>query len=156
MYEIDDGARILRFNGTKLAESSSYHSNSVRWIEFTLYRTTGGTYVLHRVGASLIYHSSVCPLVNKYGLHEEPGYELEDDAVPCPECKPGPSDPIVYPEEFRHWTLTTADPTAVIEALYRYDEFNARYLTRVAEVLIRKAAEHDSDLDDAYRIEYIQ
>ena len=61
MFEVKDGARTLQFSGKLLGESSSYRPNSNRWIEFRLYRTQSGSYVLSRIGVSLIYHGAACP-----------------------------------------------------------------------------------------------
>jgi len=56
MYEVKDGARTLQFDGLVLGKSSSWRKGSYRWIEFELYRTESGSYVLSRIGVSLIYH----------------------------------------------------------------------------------------------------
>lgn len=154
-YEVKDGARTLRFDGQKLAHSSSYRLGSARWIEFSLFKTAGGTYILHRVGVSLVFHSSTCSLVRRYGLHEEAGASLSRGAISCSDCQPKLSDPLVFPEEDRHWTLTTENPESVVESLYKEDDSGIKYLTRVAERLLEDAVQHDADLDAAYRIVYI-
>ena len=56
MFEVKDGSRTLQFKGRLLAESSSWRRGSTRWIEFALYRTENGSYVLSRIGVSLIFH----------------------------------------------------------------------------------------------------
>lgn len=155
-YTVRDGARTLKFEGEKLAFSSSERPGSFRWIEFTLYKTEGGSYVLYRVGVSLVFHSSVCHLVKKYGLHEETPFNLVQDAAPCEECTPSHSEPLVYPEQFRYWTLVSKDADAVLDALYKSGEFGERYLTRVARQLIETAADNDVDLDRAYRVEFVE
>lgn len=53
-HQIKDGARTLTFRGRILSEISSRHASKRRWIELTLYVTTGGTYVLHGVGQSIV------------------------------------------------------------------------------------------------------
>lgn len=156
MYEVKNGARILRFEGEVLATSSSKRPGSPRWIEFSLFKTDKGSYVLSRVGVSHVYHSSVCQLVSRYGLHEASVDDLPPIAVPCEECDPDYSDPIIYPETYRHWTLVTDDPETVLEALYKPDSrSNTKYLTRVAERLLEDASRVDAAIDQAYRIEYI-
>ena len=156
MYEVKNGARILRFEGEVLATSSSKRPGSPRWIEFSLFKTDKGSYVLSRVGVSHVYHSSVCPLVGRYGLHEASVDDLPPIAVPCEECEPDYSDPIIFPETFRHWTLVTDEPETVLEALYKPDtRTNTKYLTRVAERLLEDASRVDAAIDQAYRIEYI-
>lgn len=156
MYEVKDGARTLQFSGRVLGQSTSKRFGSVRWIEFVLYKTDNGTYILSRVGVSLIYHSASCPLVEKYGLQELSVDLLRRDAVPCEECYPTMELPLVFPEKYRHWALVTEEPQAILDALYKTDEENGtRYLTRVAERLLHSASERDNDIDSVYRIEII-
>lgn len=155
MYEVRNGNRIMRFEGRHLAFSSSKRPGSSRWIEFDLYKTEGGKYVLSRVGVSHVFHSSVCPLVSRYGLHEAHSDDLTTFAVPCNECRPDSLDPVVFPESYRYWTLVAEEPEAVLEALYKPDDYGARYLTRVAERLLQEAAAQDADIDMLYRFEYI-
>ena len=154
MYEVKDGPRTLKFEGTLLGESTSWRHGSIRWIEFKLYRTVGGAYVLSRVGVSLVYHTSSCPLVDRYGLQEADVDNLSDNAIPCPECLPTLYAPVVFPEKYRTWAMVSEDAEAVLDALYKYDD-NYRYLTKVAERLLEQASERDSALDQAYRIEVI-
>jgi len=155
MYEVKDGTRTLRFSGELLGESSSHRFGSGRWIEFRLYRTDKGTYILSRVGVSNIFHSSTCPLVSRYGLHEMDVERLPPGAVPCEDCTPGRTNPLVFPEQYRYWTLVSEDPEAIINALYKPDDSGARYLTNVARRVLDQAAEMDPDIDQAYRIEFI-
>ena len=77
-YETRDGARRIRFEGVELASSSSEYPGKPRWIEFTLYKTKGGHYVLYRVGRSFVYHTRDCPIVIKNRL----SYKGND----CPTC----------------------------------------------------------------------
>lgn len=155
MYEVKNGNRILRFEGRHLAHSSSARHGSSRWIEFDLYKTNAGSYVLSRVGVSKIYHSSVCPLVARYGLHEASVDDLTRESVPCEECDPDLADPVIFPEEYRHWTLVAEEPEAILDALYKEDHNGARYLTRVAERLLSVAAAQDASIDLVYRFETI-
>ena len=152
---VRNGNRTLRFSGDPLAFSSSKRAGSPRWIEFALFKTDKGDYVLSRVGVSHVYHSSTCPLVTRYGLHEAHVDALTVDSVPCEECKPYFADPIIYPETHRYWTLVTEEPGAILDALYKTDKNNTRYLTRVAEQLLEKASEVDPAIDQVYRVEYI-
>lgn len=155
MFEVRNGNRILRFEGRHLANSSSKRLGSPRWIEFDLYKTQAGSYVLSRVGVSYVYHSVVCPLVQRYGLHAASSDSLSANAVPCEDCDPDDLDPEVFPETFRYWTLVSEEPEAILDALYKEDSNGARYLTRVAERLLLQAAAQDASLDMIYRFEYI-
>lgn len=150
MYEVKDGSRILQFNGKILAESSSWRRHSERWIEFCLYRTDNGSYVLSRIGVSLVFHGAACPLVKQHNLTEDNPKNLEDDAVPCDECNPIKNLPVVFPEKYRYWAQVSEDPKAVIDALYKYGKNGEKYLTLVAQRLLEEAAENDEKIDNLY------
>jgi hypothetical protein len=155
MIEVKDGSRILKFNGKLLGKSSSWRRGSNRWIEFELYKTDNGSYILSRVGVSVIYHGGACHLVKRYGLQEAGTEALRDDVVPCDECRPSFEAGIVFPEKYRYWAQVSEDPNAVLEALYKYDNGGARYLTHVAQRLLEESSETDKGIESVYRIEMI-
>ena len=155
MFEVKDSARTLQFSGKLLSESSSFRRDSTRWIEFALYKTDNGSYVLSRVGVSIIYHGAACPLVKRYSLNEINAIELRDNATPCLECNPSPSAVMIFPEKYRYWAQVSDDPNAVLEALYKYDDGGARDLTKVAERLLEDASEVDKGIESIYRVELI-
>jgi hypothetical protein len=155
MIEVKDGSRTLQFNGKLLGKSSSWRRGSTRWIEFELYKTENGSYVLSRVGVSVIYHGAACHLVKRYGLQELSVEELRDDVVPCEECRPSFSAGIVFPEKNRYWAQVSDDPGAVLDALYKYDNGGARYLTNVAQRLLEESANVDKGIESIYKIEMI-
>ena len=156
MFEVRDGARTLQFNGVKLGASSSWRAGSNRWIEFALHKTESGSFVLSRVGVSNIFHSSTCELVDRYGLHEIDTANLPASFVPCDECRPTRVEPLVFPEKYRYWTLVSDDPEAVLDALYKKDQFGTRYLTKVSQRLLEDAAELDPEIDQVYHVEFIK
>jgi hypothetical protein len=155
MYEVKDGSRTLTFNGKLLGASSSYRRGSTRWIEFELYQTESGSYVLSRVGVSVVFHSAACELVSKYGLHDTVVDELSDTATPCESCQPTFEAQIVFPEKYRYWAQVSDDPQAVLDALYKRDDNGAKYLTRVAQRVLDEASEVDSAIDEVYHFEFI-
>lgn len=155
MYEVRDGARTLQFSGQLLAKSSSRKKDSIRWIEFELYKTDSGSYILSRVGVSLVFHGAACALVKRYGLQEAPILDLDDDSLPCEECEPDESAVLVFPEKYRYWAQVSEEPSAVLDALYKYDNGGARYLTNVAQRLLEEASVKDSKLAKVYRFEII-
>lgn len=155
MYEVKDGSRTLQFNGRLLGESSSWRRGSTRWIEFKLYKTENGSYILSRIGVSTVFHGSSCSLVKRYNLLESPSEGLKDGAIPCEECYPSRNLPMVFPEKDRTWAQVSEDPEAVLEALYKYDQGGARYLTNVAQRLLEQASSIDEKIDSIYRIEMI-
>jgi hypothetical protein len=155
MHEVKDGSRTLKFSGTLLGQSSSWHKGSTRWIEFALYRTESGSYVLSRIGVSLVYHAAACPLVKRYGLVEAATEKCNADSVPCDECKPSMEAPVIFPEKYRNWAQVSEEPEAVLEALYKYDNGGARYLTNVAQRLLEEASMIDPKVEGIYKVEMI-
>lgn len=159
MIQVKDGARTLQFNGNILGKSSSYRKDSLRWIEFELYKTENGSYVLSRVGISVIYHGAACHLVKRYGLQEVSIDDVDTDRaqkfVPCDVCNPSFEADMIFPEKNRHWAQVSDDPNAVLEALYKYDNGGARYLTNVAQRLLEQAAAVDKNIESIYKIEVI-
>lgn len=155
MNTVKDGHRTLQFEGNLLAESTSERIDSVRWIEFKLYKTESGSYVLSRVGISLIFHSPTCQLTSKYKLKEAPPSELSQNAIPCPDCDPDETT-LVFPETYRYWAQVSDKPEAVLDALYKYDQNSgAHYLTTVAKKLMEKASRLDKDIAAIYNYEII-
>lgn len=154
-FQVKDGSRTLQFNGKLLGESSSWRRGSTRWIEFSLYRTDNGSYVLSRVGVSLVFHGAACALVKRYGLVEGSVDNLSEDAIPCEECNPSYELPLIFPEKNRTWAQVSEDPEAVLEALYKYDQGGARYLTHVAQRLLEDASKNDLKIDAIYKVETI-
>jgi hypothetical protein len=155
MFEVKDGSRTLQFNGSLLAKSSSWRRGSTRWIEFELYRTESGSYILSRVGVSTVYHGAACALVKRYGLTEAHFSSLGGSPIPCEECRPTSEADLVFPEKHRYWAQVSEEPDAVLEALYKYDQGGARYLTHVAQRLLEDASEKDEAIESVYRVELI-
>jgi hypothetical protein len=155
MFEVKDGARTLQFEGELLADSSSKRRDSIRWIEFRLYKTKSGSYILSRVGVSVIFHGAACSLVKKYGLQEVAYDDLEKNSLACEECDPDESLDLVFPEKYRYWAQVSEEPDAVLDALYKYDDGGARYLTNVAQRLLEQASSKDSGIEYVYKIEVI-
>jgi len=80
---------------------------------------------------------------------------LDNDAIPCEECNPSYDLPLIFPEKNRTWAQVSEDPEAVLEALYKYDQGGARYLTHVAQRLLESASKNDDKIDLIYRVETI-
>jgi hypothetical protein len=86
LYSVWDAYTEIQFNGTRIAHASTEVNDSVRWIEIDIYKTERGKYVIHRVGVSLVYHKHGGPCTGK-GVKTRQ-CDLDNDAVPCKECKP--------------------------------------------------------------------
>lgn len=159
MYQVKDGDRVLQFEGELLAHSSSFRPDAERWVEFDLYRTRAGAYVVSRVGYSVLFHTSECSIVRK-GRHEPaPVATLSEESVPCSVCTPvadvDQAHELIYPERPIYWAQPCPDAIGAIESLAKYDADGARYFTHVARNLIRDAAKSDIPLRDAYYVEVI-
>jgi hypothetical protein len=155
MINVKDGARTLQFNGVLLGKSSSWRKDSTRWIEFELYKTESGSYVLSRIGVSLIYHGAACPLVKRYGLQEVSSTEIATNATSCEQCNASLEADLVFPEKHRYWAQVSEEAAAVLDALYKYDAGGARYLTNVAQRLLEESAKIDTNIAEIYRFEVI-
>lgn len=151
-HQVRDGERILEFDGDLLAESTSHRHKQTRWIEFKLYRTKAGSYILSRIGNSIVFHRQGCSLVSQYRL--KPG-DVAVDAAPCDSCQPRLDDPDLFPERIRYWAQVMEQPHAVLEALYKYDTDGARYMTLVAQRLLSAASQEDEGIAGAYQIEHV-
>jgi hypothetical protein len=156
MIAVKDGNRTLYVDGELLADSTSYRRGSTRWIEFRLYKTVNGQYVLSRVGVSIVYHGAACELVTNYNLQETSQENLELSSVPCEKCCPDDSINLIFPEKNRYWAQVSEQASAVLDALYKYDDGGARYLTNVAQRLLEDAAKKDKDIANVYRFEIIE
>jgi hypothetical protein len=47
------------------------------------------------------------------------------------------------------------EPDAVLDALYKFDDGGARYLTNVAQRLLESSAEKDKEIESIYKVEVI-
>jgi len=156
-YKVRSGERILEFDGEKIATSSSFKPDSVRWVDFNLYVTVAGTYVLERIGQSDVFHTLACPTVKKNNLKFDPNDLLLQRHVECSTCLPDPDYDTIVIEKPRYYAVVTESPRAVIDALYKRDKANStRYMTYVSQKLIEEAAKYDKRLEQEYRTEYIE
>jgi hypothetical protein len=156
MIAVKDGNRTLYVDGELLGSSTSYRHGSTRWIEFKLYKTISGQYVLSRIGVSIVYHGAACGLVINYNLQEMSRENLELNSIPCERCSPDGSIELIFPEKNRYWAQVSEQPSAVLDALYKYDDNGARYLTNVAQRLLEDSAKKDKNIADVYRFEIIE
>lgn len=156
MYTVKDGLRSLQFEGEEIAHSTSKTRYKHRWIEFSLYRTTSGRYVLSRVGMSLYFHHEGCSVVRRNKIHSVPAENLPESLVECEDCRPSRSlDADLYPESPRYWAQTIESAEGVVSSLKKVDEHGTEYLTDVAKRLLEVASLHDQDIYDAFYTEWI-
>lgn len=123
---IEDRHRVTEFDGTLIAEVTTRRRRSIRWVTLRLYRLESGSLVLHRIGESLVYHTSPTTCVTESGQprgDEATAGTLPSEAVPCDRCQP-PSWPqeldagMPVRREFpRHTIDSCADPGEVVKRL---------------------------------------
>lgn len=155
MHVVRDGQRELEFDGKLLSTSSSRRSDSPRWVEFELYRTAGGQYVLSRVGRSTCFHRADCAVVGRNRIELQTRESLGNEATSCHTCRPDARDDMVAPEQPRYWAQVSETANGVVQSLYKYDDDGTRYLTHVAKRLLTDAALKDDDLRDIFFREYV-
>lgn len=153
-YKVKNGSVTYEFDGTLLAESTSQKPDGTRWVEFRIYVTVAGTYILERVGRSDVFHDLSCEVVERNGLRFDPRDVLEDRHVPCLECDPDEFQDLLVLEKDRYFALTSEDPKTIIKSLYRKDG-DSFYMTKVTERLIEDASKVDKRLEQAYKVQYI-
>jgi hypothetical protein len=81
---------------------------------------------------------------------------MNTDSLPCERCNPDESAELIFPEKDRYWAQVSDNAGAVLEALYKYDEFGSRYLTSVAKRLMESAGKVDKNVFSTYKTETIR
>ena len=75
---------------------TTYGSTKDRWVEFEVYAMADASWLIHRIGKSVIYHRADTSCTTRTGVPSgSPAGvdDLPDDAMPCPRCLPA------YPDE---------------------------------------------------------
>jgi len=156
-YSVRDGVRKLEFDGLQLAASSSRLPKKPRWVEFSIYRTPKGQYVLSRIGYSVFYHAKECYTVARNSLSPVDGLELSPEYIACSSCRPTMLDPEgVFPETPRYAAWVCSDAVGVVSSLMKEDDNGTEYLTNVARRLLMLAAEKDEKIADAFYVDRIE
>lgn len=127
--QVRDGARLLTFDGKLLASVSSFDSLRDRWTEMFVYQTTGGSYILEKVGRSTRLHVPGCPEMQPdlpLFQQEHPGDDPENGYSWCEACAPPIGEEYDFPsllvERNRYWATISPDPAVIIDALWRKRE----------------------------------
>lgn len=156
-FSVRDGVRKLEFDGVHLSESSSRLPKKPRWVEFSIYRTPKGQYVLSRVGFSIFYHSRECYTVSRNSLSPVDGLTLSAEYVACTTCQPSRSNEEgVFPETPRYAAWVCSDALGVVSSLMKEDDNGTEYLTNVARRLLVDASKLDADIADAFYVDRIE
>lgn len=128
--QVRDGKRLLTFDGELLASISSRDSyDKDRWTDMAVYRTTGGSYILEKVGRSTRLHMPGCKdILKELPLFQQahPGEDPESGYSWCELCSPPIGEEYDFPsllvEEDRYWATLSPDAEVIIDALWRKRE----------------------------------
>lgn len=155
---VQDGSRRITFEGELIASVSSVGPSKPRWSEYRLYKTVTGTYVLEKVGRSIVVHRPGCSeIIDTLDRFQErfPGRDPSDGFWLCEGCMTSGYDiTALLVEHDRHWVTITENPSDVVDALYR-KRSGARHLPRLSLELLDQAARVDEALASAFRVERI-
>lgn len=134
---------------------TTYGSSKDRWVEFEVYRERSGSWLVHRIGMSNIYHRIGTLCTTRTGRPSGDLASLDqlpDDAMPCPRCEPPwpedlPDGPGTVRFEFpRHTWDECPTPQLVREKLTtirsRDGTETVRLSDPVADLLSRLAARY--------------
>lgn len=153
-YTVSAKGTSLPFEGVMLAEATS-RGNGPRWVEFRLYKASGGQYVVERVGRSILFHREDCELVTKNRLSSVSCVDVSMHFEPCMECRPSRMEPEgLYPERERFDFQVCETPKGVIKYLEQEDrKTKLKYLTNVVRDLLADASEKDDGIYNVYVIQ---
>lgn len=125
LVRIEGNRKATEFQGTLVAEVSTYGPDRSRWFEMRLWHHSDGGWVVDRVSMSVRYHASntTCRR-NDDRLMGTPTKvaDLPPEAEPCPDCDPAWPDELsgetrVRFEAPRHTVIHCPTARDVIEAV---------------------------------------
>lgn len=118
-----DRGRILEFDAAVLASGTSRRPGVVRWSELVVYLVSDGSYLISRVGRSVIAHQDGCEEITwrtPRWLDATPE-EQQVTRVPCPRCRPrigsGGIDPTLFVESDRTRVMLPQSVDAMLDVL---------------------------------------
>jgi hypothetical protein len=157
--EVRDGARRITFDGQLIGSVSSRRHDSPRWSEYKLYRTVAGSYVLEKVGRSIVVHMPSCQdIIAQLDRFQtvHPGADPTDGWWFCETCTAaGYNITALLVENDRSWVTISEDPQEIIDALYRR-KGGARSLQRISLSLLEQASRADEKISEAfYAVEHL-
>jgi hypothetical protein len=153
-HQVRDGDRLLTFEGQLLAHISSQR-DTPRWTEMSLYKTVAGTYVLEKVGRSIVTHIDGCPAAADLTRFQEAHPGKDPDDFEFHECVPDEYDfTKLRVESDRYWSTLADKPSLIVDALYR-NRAGQRTMPRMSLDLLHAASEIEPALKEAYLFERI-
>jgi hypothetical protein len=146
-FTVFDKGRQLDFEGMLLATSTSFVSTKSRWFVVSIYKTTGGKYIVHGIGMSRIVHRENCAQMKEKNAALKPA--IRETSMPCTVCRPILTENVAH-EINREWAQVSDDPRAIIERLRLRDNEGVWYLPKTSSTAILAAAELDSAIKEAF------
>lgn len=150
---VHDQHQVLEFKGERIGFASTETPDTVRWTEIEIYRTESGNYVIHRIGASVVYHDAAAPcasgsLTTPARLLAEPG---DMDHEPCERCRPPAitkMDPNrqIRREADRHSADAVRTVEDLVKKLLLQRPNGTSYLSAVARDALAQAARTDPEI----------
>jgi hypothetical protein len=123
----------------------------------SVYLTVGGSYVVEKVGRSIVTHMPGCPeIIGKLprfqaahpGDDPDEGYEYHD-------CVPTEYDfTVLLAEEDRYWAIVANNPTKIVDALYRHRD-GTRHLPAISRTLLDQVVDNHPDFGTSWKTERI-
>jgi hypothetical protein len=163
---VDRHHRETVFSGTRVAgpvTTINRDNPMPRWLSLVLYRLDSGSWLLHRIGMSLVYH---CADTSCHTAAGQPSGspatvdDLPDGAQECPKCRPpspfdlGDDEQVRF--EFPRHTIDRCDtPARVIEKLTTMNPRGGDRSVMISDPvreLLAQAEEHDGAFADLPRI----
>jgi EXLDI family protein len=153
-YELHDGPRIVRFQGTHLARKTSDDGDRLRWLELDIYRTRAGKYIVHQVGKTVVYHLTDSDCTPK--SFETVDLSKLDEGEPCPVCLPPSDDPEkltkVRFESDLHRVMIHETAKGLVESLENVNSQGRRYHSRVVRDVLIEASTVDEDIREVFLV----
>lgn len=151
-----------RFTGKLLAHvSTGEHRNLPRWLTLDLYLKQDGTYVLHRVGNSVVYHRVDGPCEGGEVMTYITLLNITDEGEACTKCHPASFDDIAELVESEHEdryvkevslehnyykVIELADPREIVKELEFIPKSSVKKIptiSRPGQELLLRASAHD-------------
>lgn len=158
----DTDGRQVRFEGDLIGEATSREPRSLRWSETRIWRTRAGSYIVQKVGRTLVFHSTSgrCRTGEKVAVRDIPRDQLAN-LIPCPKCRPdavtsAQEDDEVRLEEDRYTVHISETARGAVECCRSVDDDGVQFTTWYNADALRKASEVDEDIRAAYAVRVVQ
>jgi hypothetical protein len=161
-WTVQDQDRIYEFDGSLIGFGSTETVVTDRWTEIEIYRTVGGSYIVHTVGVSLLYHDIDAECASGSVISVRRLYDSArkgDQHRPCGQCRPGPLSALIRQpddrlrrESNRHSVKVVKNAGNLNEALQLKRATGEPYLSAVAREALREAVANDDGIRDALSV----